>query len=79
MFSIDNHSKGYYPHYFNIAENLDYVGVLPDIEYFDADNMKNAEREKFLKWYNTEKSLNKVFNNKDTLVQYCNTAIPRQV
>lgn len=71
MFSIDNHSKGHYPHYFNIPENFDYVGALPAIEYFDAGNMKNKQREEFVEWYNVEKTLNTVFNNREVLLKYC--------
>jgi hypothetical protein len=32
-------SKGWYPHYFNTKANLDYVGPIPDIKYFGADEM----------------------------------------
>jgi len=31
--------KSWYPHYFNTEENLDYVGPMPDIEYYGADEM----------------------------------------
>jgi len=27
-------SKSWYPHYFNIEENLDYVGPIPDASYY---------------------------------------------
>lgn len=71
MFSIENHSKGHYPHYFNTRENLDYVGDLPAFEYFDADNMKNDQYQKLNEWYNAEKTAKTVFNNKNVLVDYC--------
>lgn len=71
MFSIENHSKGYYPHYFNKPENLNYVGELPAIDYFDADSKKSKEREVFLKWYNAEKAANTIFDNKKVLEEYC--------
>lgn len=71
MFSFENHSKGFYPHFFNIPENLDYVGELPAIEYFDACSMKNKQYEKFIEWYNGEKAAKIVFDNKKVLLQYC--------
>jgi hypothetical protein len=32
-------SKSWYPHYFNKAANLDYVGQIPDIEYYGVNEM----------------------------------------
>ena len=32
--------KGYFPHLFNKVENINYVGPLPDIKYYGADDMK---------------------------------------
>jgi len=37
-------SKSLYPHYFNTKANLDYVGPIPDIKYYGADEM-GRERE----------------------------------
>jgi hypothetical protein len=31
--------KGYYPHFVNRAENLDFVGSYPEPEYYGADYM----------------------------------------
>ena len=36
--------KSWFPHYFNTKTNLDYVGPIPDIGYFGADEM-GRERE----------------------------------
>lgn len=70
MFSIED-SKGHYPHYFNTPENLDYIGELPSVEFFDPDSMKEKQRSEFFAWYNTEKMANAVFNNKEVLLKYC--------
>ena len=40
--------KSWYPHYFNTKANLDYVGPIPDIEYYGADEMSEGERRKFM-------------------------------
>lgn len=70
MFSIEG-TKGYYPHYFNTPENLEYVGELPAVEFFDPDNTKDKQRDDFIAWYAAEKSRNHVFNNKEVLLKYC--------
>jgi len=36
--------KSWFPHYFNTKANLDYVGPIPDIKYYGADEM-GRERE----------------------------------
>jgi len=36
-------SKSYSPHYFNTKANLDYVGPIPDIDYFGADEIGETE------------------------------------
>jgi hypothetical protein len=48
-------SKSWFPHYFNSEANLDYVGPIPDIQYFGADEMSERERKDSLSWYNEQK------------------------
>jgi hypothetical protein len=31
--------KSWFPHYYNTKANLDYVGPIPDIKYYGADQM----------------------------------------
>lgn len=71
MFNLSCASKGYYPHYFNTDENVDYVGPIPAIEYYGVDSMKDSDRTDFLSWYMLETQSNRVFNNKETLIGYC--------
>jgi hypothetical protein len=40
--------KSWYPHYFNTEEHLDYIGVIPDVSYYDASEMSDSERREFL-------------------------------
>ena len=32
--------KSWYPHLFNTAENINYVGPAPDVSYYDVDRMR---------------------------------------
>uniref|UniRef100_UPI000D627C86 uncharacterized protein LOC112505627 n=1 Tax=Cynara cardunculus var. scolymus TaxID=59895 RepID=UPI000D627C86 len=70
-FNIPEMKKGFFPHYFNIPANQDYDGPIPDIEYYGADEMKPAMRNDFITWYEKEKLLNKDFNFKKELEEYC--------
>jgi hypothetical protein len=47
--------KGYYPHFFNTANNLDYVGRYPEPKYYGAD-LSGDERAQFLAWYEEQKN-----------------------
>jgi len=45
-------SKSWYPHYFNSEENLDYIGPIADVSYYDMNEMGEEERREYLAWYN---------------------------
>jgi len=62
-------SKSWFPHYLNTKAKLDYVGPIPDIEYYGTDEMSEGERIEFMAWYNENKL--KVFDNRHVLEQYC--------
>jgi hypothetical protein len=62
-------SKSWFLHLFNTKANLDYVGPIPDIEYYGADEMSKGERREFVAWYNEQKV--KVLDNRRVLQQYC--------
>jgi len=62
-------SKLWYPHYFNTEENLDYIGPIPYVSDYGANEMSEAERREFLAWYEGQKQA--VFNNRRVLEAYC--------
>jgi len=55
--------KGYYPHFYNTANNLDYVEPYPETKYYGANLISGDERAQFLAWYEEQKD--KIFNNKN--------------
>ena len=58
--------KGYYPHFFNTAENLDYVGPYPEPRFYGAQYMSSDERAQFVEWYEEQKD--KIFCNNQELL-----------
>ena len=48
---------------------MNYVGPIPDIKQFGADEMSESERKEFISWYDTQKD--KFFDNREVLEQYC--------
>ena len=61
--------KGYYPHFFNTASDLNYVGPYPEPEFYGTVSMSVDERTEFMQWYDEQKG--KLFSNKDELLAYC--------
>ena len=46
--------KSCYPQFFNMLANRDYVGPIPGIEQYGADQMSESERREFMAWYDTQ-------------------------
>lgn len=70
-FGLTELKKGYFPHLFNRTENQNYVGPIPALEYYDPNNMKETDREKFLIWYNDRMSEKYVFYFQREIQEYC--------
>ena len=66
-FGLTELAKGYFPHLFNIPANQNYVGPMPNIEFYDPDGMKPDKRKEFLKWYKTQTE----FDFQQHLETYC--------
>ena len=61
--------KGYFPHLFNTPENQNYVGTIPDEEYFMPSNMTDDAYLKFKEWYNQQQGV--VWDFKKEFYEYC--------
>ena len=44
--------KGYFPHKFNVNENWDYVGVIPNKKYFLQEDVETSD---FIAWYERQR------------------------
>jgi len=67
--------KSYFPHFFNIVKNKDYLGVLPNEEYCGYKIMKSENKQEFEKWYDRKIKENYIFNFKEELESYCNSDV----
>lgn len=61
--------KGFFPYKFNIAENQQYMGPIPDESFFDPDSMSPKKRGEFIEWYAEERM--KLYDFYKELVDYC--------
>ena len=74
-FGLTELQKGYFPHFFNRAENQEYVGPLPDTNFYDPDGMSPADREKFFAWYNDLVRKEHVFDFQAEILRYCQSDV----
>jgi len=62
-FSLHGIKKGFFPHLFNTMTNSGYDGLLPGLEYYDPDGMKEPTRSELICWYEENKDSRYVFNH----------------
>ena len=67
--------KGYFPHFFNKEENQNYIGPIPDVDYYSPKTMKPEAREAFLAWYKEQVESNYVLNFREEIVKYCRSDV----
>ena len=67
--------KGYFPHFFNRAENQDYVGPMPEIRFYDPNGMSPNDREKFLAWYKDLVEREYQFDFQAEILRYCQSDV----
>ena len=74
-FGLTKLHKGYFPHLFNIQENQNYEGPLPDASYYDPDGMSPKKPEDFLQWHAAKVADAYIFNLKDDMKNYCESNV----
>ena len=74
-FGLTEMKKEYFPHYFNTPENQNYIGPIPDKQYYAPDQMSSDGRNKFLKWYQDRLDEDFVFDFKKELKDYCRSDV----
>ena len=74
-FGMSELCKGYFPHLFNKEENQNYVGPIPDADYYAPNAMKPEVREAFLTWHKEQRDNGYIFNFKEEIVRYCRSDV----
>ena len=67
--------KGYFPHLFNKEENQNYIGPIPDVDYYAPKTMKPEAREAFLAWHKEQVESNYLFDFRKEIVKYCRSDV----
>ena len=72
-FGLSELKKGFFPHFFNIKENQNYIGKYPPPESYGYKFMSVEDSKKFLLWYKDQD--NKIFNLQEELLLYCQSDV----
>jgi hypothetical protein len=75
VFGLDEnkYKKGYFPYKFNTDKNQNYVGKIPDIQYYEPNKMSSKKRVDFFIWYESQKDV--VYDFKNELLEYCESDV----
>ena len=74
-FNLTELKKGFFPHLFNTPENQQYVGRIPDLEFYDPDSMMSSKKEELINWHSQQVRSNVTFHFKQEMVQYCKSDV----
>jgi hypothetical protein len=72
-FNLKELKKGFFPHLFNIPENQNYIGPMPDKKFYNHEFMNVKDRDNFFKWY--DQLTDKSFNFQKELFDYCSSDV----
>ena len=74
-FNLEQKMKGFFPHLFNVPENMSYVGPVPPQHYYMPESMTLKTKEAFDKFYENAQAPVTRFDFKNELLLYCQSDV----
>ena len=75
-FGITELKKGYFPHAFNVPANQAYVGRIPDVEFYEPNEMKDQDaKQSFEQWHADQVARRVEFNFQQEMEDYCKSDV----
>ena len=74
-FNLTELKKGFFPHLFNTPDHQQYVGRIPDLEFYDPDGMMAKKKEELTRWHADQVRRNVMFNFKQEMIEYCKSDV----
>ena len=69
-FNLTELKKGFFPHLFNTPDNQQYVGRIPDLEFYDPDGMMAKKKEELTRWHADQVGRNVSFHFHQEMIDY---------
>ena len=74
-FNLQELKKGWFPRKFNNPENLEYEGTIPDLDYYEPQDMKSSKKDALKKWHAEQVLNGDVWNMRNEMLEYCKSAV----
>ena len=69
-FNLTELKKGFFPHLFNTPDHQQYVGRIPDLEFYDPDVMMAKKKDELTRWHADQVRRNVFFNFHQEMIDY---------
>ena len=67
--------KGFFPHLFNTPDNQQYVGRIPDLEFYDTDGIMAKKKEELTRWHDDQVRCNVSFHFHQEMIDCCKSDV----
>ena len=74
-FNLTELKKGFFPHLFNTRDHQQYVGRIPDLEFYDPDGMMAKKKDELTRWHADQVRRNVTFNFRQEMIEYCKSDV----
>ena len=74
-FNLTELKKGFFPHLFNTPDNQQYVGRIPDLEFYDPDGMMAKKKDELTRLHADQVCRNVSFNFRQEMIDYCKSDV----
>ena len=74
-FNLTELKKGFFPHLFNTPDDQQYMGRIPDLEFYDPDGMIAKTKDELTRWYADQVRCNVSFNFRQEMIDYCKSDV----
>ena len=74
-FNLTELKKGFFPHLFNTPDHQQYVGRIPNLEFYDPDGMMAKKKDELTHWHADQVRRNVTFNFKQEMIDYCKSDV----
>ena len=74
-FNLTELKKGFFPHLFNTPDHQQYVGQIPDLEFYDPEGMMAKKKEELTRWHADQVRCHAPFDFQQEMIEYCKSDV----
>ena len=74
-FNLTELKKGFFPHLFNTPDHQQYVGRIPDLEFYDPEGMMAKKKDELTRWHADQVRRNVRFDFKQDMMDCCKSDV----